>query len=1277
MKKLITERSRCRDKRAARVMTGGKKFAFRVVMLLWAALLALPPIAAQQEVGNAEQAVGHHVYLGQFPQRYLGRIGSIAEPTVPYVLKTNNRNLDHELNPYTGYFSLQPVRWRVLANDAEGILLLSEYNIAHWAYHTPGGPVTWQDASLRDSLGSRFLQGGTLLGGGGRDFFLPVEQQAVATSTLQNPKMGADTDGVVTQDRVFLLAAADSVLFATAADRIARNTPYAASYRNTSAEGLPDYWLLRTHSASLFNGFAMWVREDDGFVDIMGVSNMTSTLIRPALRLSKDHFIMASTAKPSLGTPSTSLLPATTDTMKLTLVNAADPNLELTVTGQTSYMTIPSTSSLTGLNYSVTAGSTNDYVSMLLETQGGDVVFYQKLVNVTGASSGALIIPLSTVPDGAYVLKIFHEQVNASVSDPDVAGLPVQIYIGISNTSLPPAISTVQGTSDDLSDGWVNILYADTVSFSGTPAPVLSISAGSLPPGLSLEQTGRIHGTPTTAGSYTFTVRALNGGGEDTQQYTVDIAASAAPVIMSPAAGMIDSVVRNTYYAGIDTIEASGGPAPEFTVTGFLPVGLVLDRVTGIISGTPTLEETATFTVTATNQLGLDSRQYSIKVKLANTPTPPSFITKALPDAYAGTPYNFTVLAAGEPAPNFLIVAPDVLPNGLSLHPTTGVISGTPTMATPASSPWSVKIRIENSGGVVDSVFQLVVNHTLNPPHLTLTSLAPGSIVGSDPFSVTATFDQPVSGVTASQIAVTGGIASSVAMDGTPTTTTPPRSTVWTFEVTPATTSGSVIEAYLPAGAALSATGANTWKESDTVRVVYQTDVPHISFGVAHGTVYFTDPNHFTFDIIPNGSTSNIYVDNNLMSHLNIRDAIEIRKNGDLYTSWSTSISGLSVTVTGIFGQGDYVVSVKPNRIANDFFKHAPQTILNFSVQLSANWYENCLQNFTLKFPAWAADRTLRVVYGGQAAEYLTDGNGGTPPDEYLLEAGDSTVLFSYRTKQVPVELEGDSVSITVTDATLGVTDTYWFEFWNLPRAEDVIYIPKTVLYPGFFKLVKGGSPDLMRSLNGGWQWYNAWGNATGVELQNVEEAIILREPDGCEELTILLDLSINPNIQREIVLPSVPNVTTTPGVGQHYVASGADFVFTVTPTGPVAGLWPHVTSNRQHVPDSVGTIVTDNGNGTFEVRIRALRESISVDIRMGQRPSSDNGYVETAGVWTFAGHLYIASPVTGEARVYSSTGALVKSVPVTAGETVRTPLPQGFYIIALPNGSTTKVINK
>ncbi|WP_345069352.1 GDSL-type esterase/lipase family protein, partial [Leifsonia kafniensis] len=74
-----------------------------------------------------------------------------------------------------------------------------------------------------------------------------------------------------------------------------------------------------------------------------------------------------------------------------------------------------------------------------------------------------------------------------------------------------------------------------------------------------------------------------------------DVAWNAAPVITSgdPGAGTVGSA-----YAF--TVAASGNPAPTFSVTaGALPAGLSLDATTGVISGTPTSAESATFTVTA------------------------------------------------------------------------------------------------------------------------------------------------------------------------------------------------------------------------------------------------------------------------------------------------------------------------------------------------------------------------------------------------------------------------------------------------------------------------------------------------------------------------------------------------------------------------------------------------------------------------------------------------------------------------------------------------------
>ena len=69
---------------------------------------------------------------------------------------------------------------------------------------------------------------------------------------------------------------------------------------------------------------------------------------------------------------------------------------------------------------------------------------------------------------------------------------------------------------------------AYTFNFAATSAAAVtwSVLTGALPPGLALSASGALAGTPTTAGSYTFSVRASNGASSNTDSptYTVAIA---------------------------------------------------------------------------------------------------------------------------------------------------------------------------------------------------------------------------------------------------------------------------------------------------------------------------------------------------------------------------------------------------------------------------------------------------------------------------------------------------------------------------------------------------------------------------------------------------------------------------------------------------------------------------------------------------------------------------------------------------------------------------------
>ena len=97
-------------------------------------------------------------------------------------------------------------------------------------------------------------------------------------------------------------------------------------------------------------------------------------------------------------------------------------------------------------------------------------------------------------------------------------------YFTISeSTAAAPTITT-----DTLPNGKVGEAYSHTLTATGTTPIKWSISGGALPDGLTLkETTGEISGTPTTAGSSTFTVKATNSAGSNTKELSITIAKAA------------------------------------------------------------------------------------------------------------------------------------------------------------------------------------------------------------------------------------------------------------------------------------------------------------------------------------------------------------------------------------------------------------------------------------------------------------------------------------------------------------------------------------------------------------------------------------------------------------------------------------------------------------------------------------------------------------------------------------------------------------------------------
>jgi hypothetical protein len=146
------------------------------------------------------------------------------------------------------------------------------------------------------------------------------------------------------------------------------------------------------------------------------------------------------------------------------------------------------------------------------------------------------------------------------------------------SASAPPA--TIAGTPP--LHGARQTPYTFTFTLGGAPTPTTAISAGQLPPGLSLSTNGMITGTPTTNGTYVATVTASNGDSPPvTDTFTIDI----GPHFVTTS---LPAATRGALY-GLQINVADGVPPYKFGKIGKLPKGLKLTK-TGILYGIPSLK---------------------------------------------------------------------------------------------------------------------------------------------------------------------------------------------------------------------------------------------------------------------------------------------------------------------------------------------------------------------------------------------------------------------------------------------------------------------------------------------------------------------------------------------------------------------------------------------------------------------------------------------------------------------------------------------------------------
>lgn len=305
----------------------------------------------------------------------------------------------------------------------------------------------------------------------------------------------------------------------------------------------------------------------------------------------------------------------------------------------------------------------------------------------------------------------------------------------------PPPLVLYPG----LPDATLGVAYSLSIGHNGGLGPFRHVvSAGSLPAGMSLSESGVLSGTPTVAGQFPFEITitdsTLGIPGTGTQAYVLIVA---DPDIAILPAVLPVAIYRAPYSVTL-SMTGSTGPYQFSLVGGELPPGLTLTSA-GVLSGTPTNPFPYEFTIQGTYANGaLARRTFQMKIPVT------AVTSSSPPPGVAGTPYAHTVQISGGTAPYTVgfkvkggrfgmeLVPGLQLPPGLVITPTpngnaeivTGgqfTITGTPTW----TGDYPVYLQVLDSTAGAPASESVLLTLRILPPQLAVTpTTLPNASVG-------------------------------------------------------------------------------------------------------------------------------------------------------------------------------------------------------------------------------------------------------------------------------------------------------------------------------------------------------------------------------------------------------------------------------------------------------------------------------------------------------------------------------------------------------------------
>lgn len=343
-----------------------------------------------------------NIYFGKYPQTSLGETQPEAGTEGVDWIKDETA-VKNSMGPY---YSMDPIKWRVLYNSGEKILILSNMILDNRCYHE-GSSVTWEESTIRSWLNG-YDADANIGGDSGISYvsnnfldssFSVAEKDLIVNTNVKNKDYTSYwgiSGGNDTTDKIFLLSINEAKNteygFENNTDPSSTRQAYRTQY--VTGGGHNNAWWLRSPGNKYY--FEAAFITDYNEMDIVGVHvRLYDFGIRPALNLDISSVLFTS------GEGAYAL------TFK-------DSSREFAVSDKTAKTVLQGES----LSFDYTGAKVlggeygNEYVSAVLVDSENAVKHYVQLEKPVSEDGTATYTFPADMPAGEYSLMLFNEQYN-------------------------------------------------------------------------------------------------------------------------------------------------------------------------------------------------------------------------------------------------------------------------------------------------------------------------------------------------------------------------------------------------------------------------------------------------------------------------------------------------------------------------------------------------------------------------------------------------------------------------------------------------------------------------------------------------------------------------------------------------------------------------------------------------------------------------------------------------------------------------------------------------